>query len=214
MDPLEAVFVFCFVFGLAMSFLSFALGALHLPGVGHHGDLAPADHGLALPHPTVDAHAGDSLPAHPDHSAAAHHGGPSAVNLNTGTAFVAFFGGIGYVVYASLGLAAGISLLIAVAAGLVGGGLVFLFLAKVLYRGQRLLDPVEFRLEGTLARVTRPISADGIGEIAFSRDGTRRSEGARSATGRPIAVGTEVVIVRYERGIAHVEPWSSYVGVE
>jgi hypothetical protein len=67
-------------------------------------------------------------------------------------------------------------------------------------------------MEGTVARVTMAIRAEGTGEIGFSRDGSRRSEGARSATGLPIEVGTEVVIVRYERGLAYVEPWASYAG--
>jgi hypothetical protein len=67
-------------------------------------------------------------------------------------------------------------------------------------------------MEGTVARVTMAIRADSTGEIRFSRDGSRRSEGARSATGQPIEVGTEVVIVRYERGLAYVEPWASYAG--
>src|SRR5688572_12293811 len=42
MDPLAAVFVFCFVFGVATSLLSLALGALHGGEGGHaHG----GDHG-------------------------------------------------------------------------------------------------------------------------------------------------------------------------
>ena len=41
----------------------------------------------------------------------------------------------------------------------------------------------------------------------FTKAGTRRSEGARSRTGQPIARGTEVVILEYARGIAFVQPW-------
>jgi len=67
-------------------------------------------------------------------------------------------------------------------------------------------------MEGTVAHVTIPIQNGHVGEIVFSREGVRRSEGARSATGAPIERGTEVVIVRYEGGLAYVEPWASYAG--
>ncbi len=212
MDPLEAVFVFCFVFGLAMSGLTFALGSLHIPGLGHHGDAHAGGHGHGELHVPHGGHGGHGHAAESHHAEAGERGGPSILNANTLTAFVAFFGGVGYVLYSSFGVAAGLALILAVAAGLGGGALVFWFLARVLYRGQRFLDPADFQLEGSVARVSRSIRSDGIGEIVYSKDGTRRSEGARSATGEEIPEGTEVVIVRYERGLAHVEPWSSYAG--
>lgn len=211
MDPLEATFLFCFVFGLAMSGLSFLLGTLQLPGFGHH-EIGHGGGGHA------GGHGHGDLPAHHGGHAGgeagqqATHGGPSPFNVSTATAFLAFFGGVGYLLYGTLGLAAAQSLLVAVAAGLAGGALVFWFLVRVLLKGQRFLDPSEFRLEGSVATVARAIRPDGIGEIVFIKDGTRRSEGARSADGTGIAAGTEVVIVRYEHGLAWVEPWASYVG--
>jgi len=112
--------------------------------------------------------------------------------------------------YESLGVAPAIALLIGAVAGLAGGATVFWFLAKVLLAGQTFLDPAGSRMEGMVGRVSQPIGPTTIGEIVYSRDGGRHSEGARSATGLPIPVGTEVVIVRYEQGIAHVEPWASF----
>ena len=208
MDPLEAVFLFCFVFGAAMSALSFLLGTLSLPGFGSDGG-DPGTGGDAPagiePVDVSDPGAGDSGPAeHPTRQA------PSPVNVNTATAFLAFFGGIGYILYGALGAAAALAMIGATVAGLVGGALIHLFLLKVLLKGQRFLDPADSRMESTVGQVTRPIRPDGIGEIMYSRDGSRRSEGARSATGEPIAQGTEVVIVRYEKGLAYVEPWASY----
>src|SRR5688500_10574705 len=215
MDPLEALFVFCFVFGLALSGLSFLLGSLHLGG----GDAHASGHGIG----SADAHAEVQVArgagaAHPElgdagaaHDGAAVRGGPSPFNVNTVTAFLAFFGGAGYLLHSTFGVGVALTLVLSALAGLAGGALVFFFLVKVLLAGQRYLDPANFRMEGSIARVTRPIRADGIGEILFTKDGTRRSEGARSATGQAITVGTEVVILRYERGLAYVEPWESYV---
>jgi hypothetical protein len=213
MDPLAAVFVFCFVFGVATSLLSLALGALH-GGDGGHA-LGGEHDGLHLggdggtSH--AGAHAGGGEDAHGD-LAESQAGQVSPFNLQTITTFLAFFGGSGWVLYSSVGLAPALALIAATVIGVAGGAVVFLFLVKVLLASQRFMDPASSRMEGTVARVSMAIRADGTGEIVFSRDGTRRSEGARSATGAPIAAGTEVVVVRYEKGLAYVEPWASYAG--
>ena len=218
MDPLAAVFVFCFVFGVATSLLSLALGALQ-GGGGDGGHGAGGDHGGLHSggegagdgaHAVAHAHAGGE-DLHLDVGESST-GGVSPFNLQTITTFLAFFGGSGWVLYSSVGLAPALALIIATIIGVAGGAVVFLFLVKVLLASQRFMDPASSRMEGTVARVSMAIRADGTGEIVFSRDGTRRSEGARSATGAPIAAGTEVVIVRYERGLAYVEPWASYAG--
>lgn len=80
-----------------------------------------------------------------------------------------------------------------------------LFLARV-RAGEREMDPEEYRLKGTVARVTVRIPPDGVGEIIFSKAGVRRSEAARSLRGEPIGRDTEVVIVEYVRGVAKVVP--------
>ncbi|HMH15817.1 MAG TPA: hypothetical protein VK578_22140, partial [Edaphobacter sp.] len=46
-----------------------------------------------------------------------------------------------------------------------------------------------------------------IGEIIFSQTGARRAAAARSEDGISIERGTEVVVIRYERGIAYVRRW-------
>ena len=216
MDPLAAVFVFCFVFGVATSLLSLALGALqggdggHTTGGDHGGVHLGGEVGSGEGAHAV-AHAGGGEDLHLDvgEGGAGH---VSPFNLQTITTFLAFFGGSGWVLYSSVGLAPALALIIATVIGVAGGAVVFLFLVKVLLASQRFMDPASSRMEGTVARVSMAIRADGTGEIVFSRDGTRRSEGARSSTGAPIAAGTEVVIVRYERGLAYVEPWASYAG--
>ena len=199
MDTLEAVFVFCFVFGLATSVLSFSIGALHGAdgplGGGHGHAGGDVSHGAG--------HAGDG---------ADRTDGVSPLNPQTITAFLTFFGGIGYLLYESTGAAPALALVGATMAGLVGGAIIFLFLTRVLLASQRFVSPSGSRLDGTVAHVSAAIRPDGTGEIVFDRDGTRRSEGAKSATGEAIPIGAEVVIVRYERGLAFVEPWASYAG--
>ncbi|MCC6177679.1 MAG: NfeD family protein [Chloroflexi bacterium] len=218
MDPLETVFVFCFVFGLAMSLLSLLLGAFHTGDGGHA--LAEGHHDVGHLGGHSAAHVGgDGASGNGGHAAHVMDGeasergtGVSPLNLPTITTFLAFFGGAGWVTHGSLGIGPALALIVAVVAGTIGGGAAFLFLARVLLAGQQFMDPNASRIEGTVGRVSRAIRPGVTGEIVFTHEGTRRSEGARSATGKEIAAGTEVVIVRYEAGLAYVEPWTTYAG--
>ena len=136
MDPLAAVFIFCFVFGIATTLLSFALGAIHFGGSGHsvghgHGHVSlGGGHGAAGHGATghgagghgIGGHGGAVQPsgqggsanhgmADQGHGHAALHEGhlgeTSPFNLQTITAFMAFFGGTGWVAYTSAGARTG-----------------------------------------------------------------------------------------------------------
>jgi hypothetical protein len=68
-------------------------------------------------------------------------------------------------------------------------------------------------MTGVLAKVSDSIRGNGsIGEILFSQTGATRCSAARSDDGRTIERGTEVVVIRYERGIAYVRPWAELEG--
>jgi hypothetical protein len=212
MDPLAAVFVFCFVFGVATSLLSLVLGAFHGAGDGGGHALGGDGGGHALGGDGGGHALGGGSQGHGGGAADGDGDGVSPLNLQTITTFLAFFGGSGWVLYGSTGIGPALALVFATLIGVAGGGAVFLFLVKVLLAGQRFMDPGTSRMEGTVGKVTMAIRADGTGEIQFLRDGARRSEGARSSTGLAIPAGTEVVVVRYERGLAYVEPWASFAG--
>src|SRR5207247_2579284 len=102
----------------------------------------------------------------------------------------------------------------AAAGGLAGAAAVFYFLARVLVPGQTIMDPAEYTMPGTIGRLTRPIRAGGIGEIVYKKGGSRRSDGARSLSGEAIERDAEVVIVRYENGLAYVELLDRYLAEE
>jgi hypothetical protein len=91
--------------------------------------------------------------------------------------------------------------------GLAGAGIVFLFVAKVLISTEENLDPADYEMVGVLARVSSPIRAGGTGELIFTQGGTRHTCGARSEDGSPIQKGAEVVVTRFEKGIAYVQRW-------
>ena len=193
MELLAAVFLGAFFFGLLTCLVTILLGAGHLD-FGFHAE------GLHGGHAGLDG--GD------------HGSGLGPFNLTALTAFIAWFGGIGYLALTNWRLAVGASIGLAVVAGLLGWAVVYLFLTRVLTRGEHPLREEDFRAEGTVARVTVPIRQGRIGEIQYSRAGTRRSDGARSLDGSEIPRDTEVVIVRYEAGLAYVQPWEQFVAAE
>ena len=192
MSGLEIFFLVCFLVGVTLSVLSFIGGSFHLPHFHVH---VPHGH-TATPHAAGARHAG---------------GGPGAdmpvFNFATITAFLAWFGGSGYLLMRYSTLMVSLILLISVSIGVVGATVVFLFIAKLLMKHERWLDPADYERVGVLARVISPIREGGTGEIIFSQEGTRNTCGARSDTGEAVARDTEVVITRYEKGIAYVRKW-------
>jgi hypothetical protein len=83
----------------------------------------------------------------------------------------------------------------------------FWFLAKVLMGREAPLDPADYDMVGVLGKLSISIRTGGTGEIVYSQGGTRRVSGARSEDGAAIAKGIEVMVTRYEKGIAYVRPW-------
>jgi hypothetical protein len=98
--------------------------------------------------------------------------------------------------------------------GLVGGAIVFLFLSRVLISQEESMDPADYEMTGVLGRISVSIRENGTGEIIYSQAGTRRTCGARAGGGNAIAKGTEVVVTRYEKGIAYVRLWTEMSGEE
>ena len=67
---------------------------------------------------------------------------------------------------------------------------------------------------GVLGRVCVSIRAGGTGKLIYSQVGTRRVCDTRADDGSTIAKGTEVVVTRYEKGIAYVRLWSDIANEE
>ena len=88
----------------------------------------------------------------------------------------------------------------------------FLFLTKVLISHEESMDPADYEMAGVLGRVCVAIRTGGTGEIIYSQVGTRRVCGARSEDNSAIAKGTEVMVTRYDKGIAYVRLWSEMSG--
>ena len=193
----------CFAVGFLLSAISFIAGGLrwhlHLPhfpdGSGHVG----AGHGHA---PVAHGSAGDGTAAHTGHEAPV-----SPFNFVTMTAFLAWFGGTGFLItrFSSMWFALGLA--IAMGTGIVGAAIVFLFLTRVLISHEENMDSADYEMVGVLGRISMPIRENGTGEIIYSQAGTRRTCGARSENGSALEKGAEIVVTRYDKGIAYVRLW-------
>jgi hypothetical protein len=207
-------YLFCFVVGFAFSMFSFLLGGfrwhlpvrLHLPGWLNMGGGARV-------------HAGPHVHLGAGHGAGQASSGGTArtvdispFNPTTFAAFLAWFGGTGYLLmrYSSIWSVMGLGF--AMVSGIVGGAIVFLFLSKVLMSSEENMDPADYEMVGVLGKICSPIRQGGTGEIVYSQAGTRRACGARSEEGRALPKDTEVVVTRYEKGIAYVRLWEEIAG--
>lgn len=177
----EHFFLACFTFGFVLSLIAFLAGSAHLHfHVGHH------------------VHTGSGL----------HKGsGVSKFNFGTIAAFLTWFGGAGYILssWGRIGMA--FILIVAVVIGFAGAAIIFVFAAKVLAPGDIALDPADYRMVGALGTVSSPVIPNGTGEMIFVQQGRRSAVPIRSESGTAIPTGKEVVVTRYENGIAYVREW-------
>jgi len=190
-------YLICFLVGFSLSALALLAGSvhLHLPHVHMHGG------GL---------HAG----GHGGFTRGGQPGGLSRFNFGTIAAFLAWFGGMGFLLEWHYHVSVLVALGVAVLSGVGASALVFWFLARVLMANETALDAADYDMVGVLGKLSIPIREGGTGELIYSQQGTRRVAGARSEGGIAIAKGTEVVVTRYEKGIAYVRPWEEMAGDE
>jgi membrane protein implicated in regulation of membrane protease activity len=185
---MDSFYLICFTVGLVLSLLSL------IGGFGHF-------------------HFGRIHVGHTTHGQAAHGGGHrghglSSVNGFTITAFLCWFGGVGYLLHRYSGFVAPVILLLSVVSGVAGAAILWALLFKLLLPRERVLSGEDTEMAGVLAQVSDAIrDSNGTGEIIYSQTGARRAAAARSEDGRAIERGTEVVVIRYERGIAYVRRW-------
>lgn len=205
-------YLICFAVGFCFSFFSFVFGGsrfgrLHLPHFHSHGGHLPVH--AAGTTPATGTHAASPQGATGHDIAGRDASGMSVSPFNPPViaAFLAWFGGTGYLLSRFSAVWVGMGLAASMFSGFVGGGIIFLFLSKVLISDDESLDPADFEMVGVLGRLSVPIREGGTGELIYSQMGTRRVCGARSERGAAIAKGTEVVVTRYEKGIAYVRLW-------
>jgi membrane protein implicated in regulation of membrane protease activity len=199
-------YLICFAVGFLLSGISFVAGGLHW-----HLPFFPNGDGHFHLH-FGDAPGGDGASLNGGNGNGGHSTQVSPFNFMSLTAFLAWFGGTGFLItrFSSVWFALG--LLMSIASGLVGAGIVFLFLTRVLVSPEENMDSADYEMVGVLGHTSLPIRAGGTGEIVYSQAGTRRTCGARSEDGSAIEKGAEIVVTRYDKGIAYVRRWEEMSG--
>ncbi len=188
---MTALYLGTFAFGVIFSLATFALGAF---GGGTDIHL----HGF-------DFHFGG--PAHTGAGGDAH---VSPFNLSTIAAFLAWFGGAGYLLSRFSHLTGLAVMALSAGVGVIGGGLIFVTLTKYVLPRLTEMKPGDFQVEGAVARVSVPIPAGEVGEVVYTLGGAQQVDGARSISGEYIERGAEVVVVKREKGIIYVERWDRF----
>lgn len=193
---LANLFLGCFVFGLVTTALSLILGG----GDGGLFDSGDGVHGHIGADGASTGASGDTVSVEGD-------GGAQAIsyfNLSSVLMFLTWFGATGFLLMKFSVLTTAVILVLSIAAGLAGATAIFLFYKKVLYASETNMLDSDYTLPGTLARISSSIRQGGTGEIVYTQGGSRKAAGARSDEGSAHPKGQEVVIVRYEKGIAYV----------
>lgn len=205
----EVFYLVCFLVGFLMSIASF------LPHVGKFDDWHGHFHTHLGHGGGGHGHVGGH--AHGGHAHAGQHpgqgSGPALAKFNVTTmmAFLTWFGATGYLINKYTAVWALLAILTAVAVGLVGASLMFWFMSKLINRDHT-LNPADFDMVGVLGRVSSTVRPGGTGEMLFTQEGARKASAVRSEDNTPIERGIEVVVTRYENGIAYVRRWEELAG--
>ena len=184
------LYLACFLVGFFLSALAF------LAGMGH-AHIPHLHHALHIPR---------------GHASGGGQGDLPWLNFGTIAAFLAWFGGAGYLLEHYYHVWYFLAFVLSTFSGLGAAAVVFVFLAKVLMAHEAPLDPADYEMVGVLGKLSLPIRSGGTGELVYSQEGTRHVSGARSEDGAAIPKGAEVVVTRYEKGIAYVRRWEDFAG--
>jgi membrane protein implicated in regulation of membrane protease activity len=184
---MSAVFVTTFIAGLLLGVR-----------VMLHGVERPAPPPDRAPHEVAGGHDPTTEPS-------------PLLNAQNVAAFLVTFGGVGSALVRSSGLALGAAFAVALlaAAGAVALSTTLLA-AWALPSARREVVDDRYLLQGHPATVTRSLGgeASAEGEITYESDGQQWTVPARSWDGVPIPSGEDVVIERFEGGVAYVEAWA------
>ncbi len=206
MEWLINVYLGCFIFGLIFTVASFLLGGLDYFSGGQTA--GGSDTNLVKPGFSGSSYSSD----HPDAYYSGndqilkedHKATPGWLNFNALVVFLTWFGGAGFILksvrvndWAALGLA--------ITSGVIGYLAVLLFMSKMRVSSQTSIKQADYGLTGTVALVSRAIVENGMGEVIYSKLGTRHALAARSVSGAAFPPEIQVVILHFENGVAYVD---------
>ena len=205
-------YLVCFLAGLFLSAFTLLGGMGHFGGAGHvHVPHIPHAAHVHVPHAPHVPHVANGLGAQNGGTSAA----PATVpwwNAFSIMIFLCWFGAAGYLLTRYGSFVATVVVVLAAICGVIGGGIIFLFLTRVLMPHEHELTADETEIVGAVGRISSAIRSSGTGEVVYEQLGAIRSVPARSEDGVAISREEEVFVVRYEKGIAYVRRWEEASG--
>jgi hypothetical protein len=213
---MQSLFLICLVSGLGATALLALFGGL-AGHVGHATGHLHAGHSPAPLPPSTHGHL--TLPAGQAHVTTTH-GHTEPAPQATGQTPLASVAGralswlsplvvaMAVLWFGAGGLIADLAAPIAAGPVAIGAAIVGAALARLLMTAFARADtePLSAAATGAIGVLNAAIRADGVGEVVYVLEGLHRSAAARSVDGAPLPRGTNVVIVRRDRGIAYVSP--------
>lgn len=140
-----------------------------------------------------------------------------ALNLYGVLMFLLVFGLLGYILHNAAHAAALVAIVLPLLLGAFCAAGTSALLRRLFTSGAASELTLEgSRAEGRIGTVIASIRPGGVGEVLYTRPGGGRlSVSARASDDEPITepitVGTEVVILSFDDGIARVQPWDSFL---
>lgn len=208
----QDIYLICFVVGIGWTLLTLLMGGLHLHLPHIHA------HGVGM-HTHVGGGHGHSHGSTSHGAGAGQHQGnhlgmtwiSSLLNPSAASVFLAWFGGAGYLLTRGALFTFWLVLAISMVTG-TAGAFAIAWVMRLVTLHEKPLDPGDYELVGVLGTVTSVVRPGGVGEMVYVREGARRPLAVKAERGAPIDRGTEVVVTRFENGIAYVKTWSEIEG--
>jgi membrane protein implicated in regulation of membrane protease activity len=144
------------------------------------------------------------------HHAHGHDDGLPHASLGAVLVFLTWLGGVGYLLRRAADWPLMAALPVAALLG-VGVGVVVQRAVETLSNPTgSVLDPEQYRLPGTIGRVSSSIRVGGTGEVVYEQGGVRHAVAARTSGDEELPQGTEVVVLSMDHGVAAVQAFDEF----
>jgi membrane protein implicated in regulation of membrane protease activity len=140
--------------------------------------------------------------------------GPLHASVGAILVFLTWLGGVGFLLRRAADWPLLVALPIAALLGVGIAAVVQMAVRKLSNPAGSVLEPEQYRLPGTIGRVSSTIRSGGTGEVIYEQGGVRQVMAARAAGEEALPRGTEVILLRVDHGIATVEVFDPFWNLE
>ncbi|MCD6309874.1 MAG: NfeD family protein [Candidatus Eremiobacteraeota bacterium] len=137
------------------------------------------------------------------HDAGIHFAPFSPVTLSS---FISSFGAVGLITLKGFHMAPGLSITVSVITSVLIAIIVYTVFYRFFIMSQASSVVERTTLSGIIAEIITPIPAGGVGEIAYTKKGSRKTSMAKSVDGKEISKGSAVTIEQVVGSTCYVKP--------